>query len=308
MMTPSNRQRGSAASALVKLIAFAVLIMMLPALLKGCTQQAPRVVSDFVSAATFGIGRAIGAGVSRVGAGISASISDKAGEIGDTVKGLWDATEDADKIKLFCKAMPIEGTDELCEQFSGAVGAATDMRRERIACLWQAANQTGRALQIQNNCAAYRNDPSGLESCLTMQIDEPGLRAQCMASAPGQFWKSRGILKPFCPGDVQGIVCGDEPQQALSDYEYKPEYSNCLLREVETWNGVYDGRTVLSKAKACDKYNPQPPAMGTFQAEAWDQCMEDALKFGLGEAKGSERVRYCEVYYRNPKKWWQFWR
>ena len=118
-----------------------------------------------------------------------------------TTSALWANSTPAEKFKLVCENLPVEGVDKLCADFAAPLGAATDAQTAQIACYFRAAAGTGaqEMQRVANVCATDRFNAAALIICLNRQV-EPGYAATCLSTAPEQLW-------PQLHATVEPIAC-----------------------------------------------------------------------------------------------------
>lgn len=298
MHTPRHA-RGGAASGLIKLLAIIAIASIVFGKGSQCAQQAPELAGRAAAQVTNGVIDAAGTAASSVWErNVTGPLKrtwnnliDGLFGAGRDARDFWDALSPSEKFDAICQNLPVSGVDKLCPYFSAPLAAATDAQVERIACLWQSAgtspNGTALVQKLMNTCVVHKNDPSALESCLAVGI-EPGDRSQCLASAPGQFFKQAAAsMKPFaCPENVPGTAASCQKPSAQSAQaaagggpRTDQPYIDCLA-------GAYNDQVAgsLPYQRSCIDNPMQPPQ--------WVQCVEGQLRARLPKS-GDWYIQNC---------------
>lgn len=298
-LTTRKLSSGGAAWSLVKLILLLAIVSAVFSSGGSCVKQLPELAGQAAGEIAGGVASLAGSAASdawrrNVTWPLRRGWNRFVGWLSDLVgsgKDLWSNTSAPDKFKLVCENLPVDGVSDLCKYFEAPLRAATDAQTERIACLWQAASGRGgtEVRRIADACVVNKNDPDELESCLKRQI-EPGDRAQCLASAPGQFWKQAAqTIKPLACPEIGGVLvpgtpesCRTTPQvtQNPANVRIDQPYINCLTA---VYNQQITGR--LPAQQSC--LDQQAPSM-----QHWVQCLESVLVARL-PGTGATAVAQC---------------
>ena len=289
-------QSGGILSGLLKIIVLVFIVSFVFGKGSQCMQQAPQMAGRVAAEVTNGVVDAAGTAAGNAWQrNVTGPIErgwdrlvDALFGVGKDAQDFWDNSTPAEKFELVCENVPVAGVDKLCPYFTAPLAAATDAQVERIACLWQAAgnspNGAAHVRNIANTCFVHKNDPSALEKCMSTQI-EPGDRAQCLASAPGQFFKqvARTIKPLACPPNTPGTPasCNPQPEAAApaGSMRTDPPYMDCLRN---AYNSQVAG-SLPYQASCID--NPMTPPQ-------WVQCVEGQLQARLPKA-GAWYIQNC---------------
>ena len=93
-----------------------------------CAQQVPQMAANTARQAASGMANAAGSAVSNAGHSLM-----------DHLASLWGAETPADKFKLVCEQMPVEGVDKVCPYFTAAMDGATETQAAQTSCYLAAA-------------------------------------------------------------------------------------------------------------------------------------------------------------------------
>jgi len=212
-----KRSAGSAAGALVKLVVVVALVFVFIGPLLRCAQQLPSMA-----------GHAAAQAVSNTGHAATGALASTWDRFKDWVKSLFHSGEEywgqlppAEKLKLVCENLPVEGLDHVCPYFTAPVGAATEAEAAQIHCFLNAAatgpNGSQVTQQVTQACSANKANASAWETCLLGQVQAAGDDiSSCQSTSPEQFFAQvRATVKPIaCPPGTPESWCTTRQQSA----------------------------------------------------------------------------------------------
>jgi len=220
-LAPPRFSTGSGAGGLIRLLVIVTLFFLFAGQIVQCARELPaRVAHTTAQAANgiaSGIGNAISSGAHDLVNGTTSYLGRKWDQLANwfkrlfhTTSALWANSTPAEKFKLVCENLPVEGVDKLCAYFAAPLGAATDAQAAQIACYFRAAADGGtqEVQRVANACATYRFNAAALDNCLSRQV-EPGDAATCLSTAPEQLWPQlHATIEPIaCPPGTPQSWC-----------------------------------------------------------------------------------------------------
>ena len=298
----ARRCAGGAAGGLIKLVVIVALGFVFVGPLLRCAQQLPAMAGhaagQAADEAASGIGHAVSTGVSNTARAAKSSLSRAWDTFKDWVEGLfhsaqgyWTQLSPADKLKLVCENLPVEGLDHVCPYFVAPVGAATEAEAARIHCYLSAAATTpngAKALQeVTNSCSGSQGDPDKWERCLSSAVVEAGGDvSSCLGPSLTQFAAQvRASVKPIaCPPGTPESWCTTQqstPPAAQSQNNAVWDNGNALR-----CLGAYRMGDRMYPGDGCGGLN------GTTSTQN-AQCVASAI--ASWSKLGAEQVAYCKA-------------
>lgn len=162
MVAPKN-SRGSGSGCFIRFLGLIILGYLLISWIPRCAQQLPQMVSNTAASAAHGAAHAAGNAVSNFGRSLL-----------DRIESWFGALSPAEKFKLVCDHLPVEGLDKLCEYGTSALQGATESEAAQTACyLTAAATANGGSQTVQDiykTCTRTFGDPSAFEGCVETYV------------------------------------------------------------------------------------------------------------------------------------------
>ncbi len=297
----ARRSAGAAAGGLIKLVVIVTLAVVFIGPLVRCVQQLPAMAGHAAAhaadEAATGIGHAVGNGLSNAGRAVKSSLARAWDALKGWVASLFHAGEDywgqlspADRVKLVCENLPVEGLDHICPYFVAPLGAATQAEAARIHCYLNAAatgpNGSKVTQDVTQACSTHQNDPRQLETCLLGQVQEAGDEiSSCEASSLAQFAAQvRATVKPIaCPPGTPESLC-TTPQQAPQQGS-PPDAA---------WT---DGNALrcLGQYRMGDRLYPADGCGGLYGTTSTDNAQCVAAAMSSASKLGAEQVAFCKA-------------
>ncbi len=299
---PSARHSaGGAAGGLIKLLVIVTLVFVCFGPLVRCAQQLPSMAghaaADAVNGAASGIGHAVTDGASRAGTAAKSSLSRAWDAFKDWVTSLfhsgehyWTQLSPADKLKLVCENLPVEGLDHVCPYFVAPLGAATEAEAARIHCYLNAVatgpSAASTMATVTKSCSSAQSDPGQWETCLLGQVQDAGDDiSSCQASSLTQFAAQvRASVKPIaCPPGTSESLC-TTPQPSTQPAAPGPDTT--------AWTG--SALQCLGGYRTGDRMYPKDGCGGLYGTTSTTNAGCVASAISSASTLGAEQVAYCK--------------
>ncbi|HEV2269195.1 MAG TPA: hypothetical protein VGR92_07040 [Steroidobacteraceae bacterium] len=158
MVAPKN-SRGSGSGCFIRFLGLIILGYLLISWIPRCAQQLPQMLSNTAAGAAHGAAHAAGN-----------AVSNWARRLLDRLESLWGTESPADRFKLVCEHLPVEGVDKVCPYLTAPLQGATESEAAQTACyLTAAATANGGSQTVQDiykTCTRTFGDPSAFEGCV----------------------------------------------------------------------------------------------------------------------------------------------
>jgi|SRR5579863_3247931 len=233
-MISRAKSRGGGSGCFMRFLVLIVVGYLLISWIPRCAQQAPQMAANTARQAARGVVSAAADAVSNSGRGLL-----------DRLEALWGAESPAERFKLVCEHLPVEGVDKVCPYFTAAMDGATEMQAAQTACYLAAAG-TGtagpqRLQQIYRACPQAPGNVPAFQGCVATYVTqnvEPGEWSNCMAGSQQMFEQEVHTLsEPIAciPGLPKAWCTTQSASPATAAQDTAPvrtdaNYTNCLQK------------------------------------------------------------------------------
>lgn len=225
----------------MRFLGLVILGYLLISYIPRCVQQAPQMAARTASgAANTATGEAYG-----VWSSATNTVSNWGQGLVDDAEGWWSGQSPADRFKLVCEHLPVEGVDKLCPYFTAPLQSATESEAAQTSCyLTAAANSPGGTQTLQSiyqACTQTFGDPSAFEGCVENYVKRDDTVvptanwANCLTGSE-QMFESQvhtlsepiacipGLPKSWCTTSSPATTAPNSPPAPRTDVNYL----NCL--------------------------------------------------------------------------------
>ena len=235
-MASRAKSRGSGSGCFVRFLGLVILGYLLISWIPRCAQQLPQMAANTAAGAAHGVTTAAGNAARSAGQRLL-----------DRIKSLFGGMSPAEKFKLVCEHLPVEGVDKLCPYFTAPLDGATESQAAQTSCyLTAAASSSGGTQTLQSiyrACTQTFGDPSAFEGCVETYVkrDDTVIPtanwANCLTGSQQMFESEvhtlsepiaciPGLPKSWCTtGSSSASATAPNPSPAMRT---DANYLNCL--------------------------------------------------------------------------------
>lgn len=241
-MSSRAKSRGSGSGCFIRFLGLIVLGYLLISWLPRCAQEVPQMAANTVSHAASGATSGAVNAASGAADAAGSAMSNAGRSLMDHLESLWGGETPADKFKLVCEQMPVEGVDKVCPYFTAAMDGATELQAAQTSCYLAAAGSGTAGPQnlrhIYQTCPLATGNLTGFQGCVesyVTQTVDPSEWSSCMASSQGMFEQEvhtisepiaciPGLPKAWCTTSAPATGAPGSSPAMRTD----ANYTNCL--------------------------------------------------------------------------------